>query len=663
MKKYSIFMVFFIGVLAGCGTGNKSISGDTTTDHEGVDVPIPCTDHDGDGYGTGCSRGGDCDDTDEEVWNSCSDCSLNHDEGCACEAGESYFCYEGPPGTQGVGQCARGVRNCIDDQLGPCEGQVLPTPLEDCGDGIDNNCNNLTDDEDYLCSDCAPPCYSDGLVVPDPDDPGSTGLVPNPDGPGVVLGSDENEAGYGWIANCGEGTVSKIDIATLTEVGRFRVGLTGTGTDSPSRTAVDDYQMAYVANRAHVDASMNQGSVTKIAGIERYCQDLNGNGTIDTSHNSTPMALDTDECVLWTVPVGGPAGIPRALVIDYGDPDRPSGNPWVGLYNERRFYRLDATDGSVMETVDINVTPYGAAIDAGGWVWASGRGNQAIQRFHYVDGTVEPAVSLPSSSCGGGNEPYGIGIDLENRVWVGVLPGSGACRYDADTGSWFHVALGGSGRGVAVDLDDVMWVTNYDTNQLHRFNAEDGSGLATYNLTGASPAVGVGVDRNHKIWAIEQGSNSLNVFDPATSGMQTVPVGSVPYTYSDFLGFQRWIMMPFGLWIQVFERCDDREEDKWLDVSWDVETPGDSSVAIVGRSASTVEGILSADEVTIAEIGGIGPDPDVGSKDLEAVYEAAGSDLGKFIEITVTMRPSSADPPESPVFKGLQVFYYCVNIG
>jgi hypothetical protein len=43
---------------------------------------------------------------------------------------------------------------------------------------------------------------------------------------------------FAWIANSGEGTVSKIDTQTGVEVARYRTGPNGAA-DSPSRTAVD----------------------------------------------------------------------------------------------------------------------------------------------------------------------------------------------------------------------------------------------------------------------------------------------------------------------------------------------------------------------------------------------------------------------------------------
>ncbi|MGK0358293.1 MAG: hypothetical protein ACI9U2_000577 [Bradymonadia bacterium] len=53
-------------------------------------------------------------------------------------------CYDGPRGTEGIGQCQAGARICRDGDFGECQGQVLPQ-AEIC-DGVDNDCNRAVDD-------------------------------------------------------------------------------------------------------------------------------------------------------------------------------------------------------------------------------------------------------------------------------------------------------------------------------------------------------------------------------------------------------------------------------------------------------------------------------------------------------------------------------------
>src|SRR5207245_8257674 len=54
-----------------------------------------------------------------------------------------------------------------------------------------------------------------------------------------------------WVANTGEGTISKIDTRTLKELARYRTGPTTTpGTPDPSRTTVGMAGDVVVATRA-----------------------------------------------------------------------------------------------------------------------------------------------------------------------------------------------------------------------------------------------------------------------------------------------------------------------------------------------------------------------------------------------------------------------------
>ena len=67
----------------------------------------------------------------------------------ACIPGNQNAClYTGPAGTENVGVCHAGKQVC-DAQghsFGPCAGEVLPAPKEDCGNAIDDDCNGQPND-------------------------------------------------------------------------------------------------------------------------------------------------------------------------------------------------------------------------------------------------------------------------------------------------------------------------------------------------------------------------------------------------------------------------------------------------------------------------------------------------------------------------------------
>jgi hypothetical protein len=106
-----------------------------------------------------------CNDGLDDDCNGLTDCA---DPACAsyptcCTAGATKSCYTGPSGTEGVGACKGGTETCgAGTGWGSCSGEVLPS-TEICNDGIDNNCNGLTDCADSACGTstyCATPLYA-----------------------------------------------------------------------------------------------------------------------------------------------------------------------------------------------------------------------------------------------------------------------------------------------------------------------------------------------------------------------------------------------------------------------------------------------------------------------------------------------------------------------
>jgi hypothetical protein len=64
----------------------------------------------------------------------------------ACIPGEARACYEGPPGTEGLGACAAGQQVCAADgsAWSECAGQVWPEPAERCDTPGDDDCDGLS---------------------------------------------------------------------------------------------------------------------------------------------------------------------------------------------------------------------------------------------------------------------------------------------------------------------------------------------------------------------------------------------------------------------------------------------------------------------------------------------------------------------------------------
>lgn len=96
-------------LVAGCSHANLS------------DHAADCVDLDGDGYGAGCARGSDCDDTNPGVTTGCARCLHDGIPGCECsQPGGSAPCGASVGSTGGELLCGQGQSTCVDGRWGEC---------------------------------------------------------------------------------------------------------------------------------------------------------------------------------------------------------------------------------------------------------------------------------------------------------------------------------------------------------------------------------------------------------------------------------------------------------------------------------------------------------------------------------------------------------------
>jgi hypothetical protein len=146
------------------------------------------------------------------------------------------------------------------------------------------------------------------------------------------------------------------------------------------------------------------------------------------------------------------------------------------------------------------------------------------------------------------------------------------------------------GRGIAAAVDGTIWMATNGTDEgMVSWNAEDGSDLTVHRIGGSTP-VGIALDDLGHVWTVNQGTNNVSRLTLATGDMEQFPVGEMPYTYSDFTGYQRRVIAPDGSWVRTFERCAAGGEDYWRTIVWDADAPpgagaGRVSAGGVGRPA------------------------------------------------------------------------------
>jgi len=588
---------------AGCGRGERT-----------------CIDSDLDTFGSGCARGPDCDDRNPARVANCAtvpppDCGATPlAPGCPCLVGAFAECYAGAPDTIGVGPCRSGRVSCTNGIWGLCRGEIAPRG-ETC-DGVDQDCDGRVDDGVRSpCGGCDPTCEGGVWGETDPAFEPGGGLDVSPDGL-LTLARETRVSATLWAANTGDDTLSKIDAASAREVARYR-----TGGDSPSRVAVDYAGDAWVANRAFD----GQGTVTKIAGEIARCIDRDGDGVITTSTAPDELLADgDDECVLFTVPVGAPGEVPRALAIDgdRGLDGVSGGDAWVGLHDGERVIELDGITGEVRTEVSVaGVQPYAAHVDAWGAVWVAEREGRLVRidrRGGDAPGAVPPVTTIEAPL------PCYLLYGLDGDAWGRLVMTGFSCDqlvlYDPTSEVWRTVATAPSPRGVAVDAEGDAWVT-HTGGTLSRFRREFGTlrriesiSLAASGITPTEP-IGVSLDALGQVWTVATGgaAGDLGVAtrlpqEPASGGTWApnaqVPVGFAPHSQGDLTGASlRGGFVSSGEAQHVFAGCPDGGT-RWRALHAVVRNGAASRVRVSVRHAADEAGLAAASFVELGVVPG-----------------------------------------------------------
>jgi hypothetical protein len=322
------------------------------------------------------------------------------------------------------------------------------------------------------------------------------------------------------------------------------------------------------------------------AGNKTQCQGRTGCSNYANCYNigSSPLNL--------------PPILPRAVAID------ARADIWMGLYNRQGFMRINPTNGYVKDWVPIPVSPYGAAIDKNGILWApdaccgsttlgSLNTNPNAVVYTNPDNGAVTTTWLPhgththGTSLGGS---YGIAIDGKNRVFIGSYGNYNiaASVYDTARNTWSSLPSStdangnrlvdaGFSRGLTVDASGVVWIAQHADNggRLTAYNPDLGTIVQNVELApNAITPIGVGVGYGGKIWTTNQGTSNVTVVDPVNGNAAYFPVGGNAYTYSDFTGsVLRTFTAPQGTYSEIISACYGFQTRSWVNLTWAGQTP------------------------------------------------------------------------------------------
>ena len=594
---------------------------------------------------------GDCDDSSWSVHPNVLEVCNNQDDDCdgTTDNPGSLGCedlFEDPDGDdwgQGESACLCWVQGLYTtDQGGDCDEadvDINPGADEEC-DGIDNNCDGVVDEGvSGTCGNCDPTC-NQVTIGPDGDesftleDENSSGLAEDEEG-NLSLDSEEVSLAFIWIANSGENTVSKLDTTTGDENARYHT------CSNPSRTAVDLYGDVWVACRG-------DGGVAKIIVYEENCPDVNGNGAIETSRDlngdghisgSELLPKGQDECVKFIVYPGG--SLQRAAGVD------AENHAWIGDWYGATLRRLDPETGAVVRTISsLPAQPYGLVVDGDGIIWIAGRGGNKLVR---VDPSVEPAQISSYVSPLGAFSPYGITLDYKGRVWMGNCCSKHVgYRFDPETSQWAQASCVARPRGIAGAADGRIYIANDQSNQVAVVDSDTLETLAYVNLGGNRFPVGMAVDFDGYVWALNQSGSSATKIDPDNlTIVGEYGVGSSPYTYSDMTGYSLLnYTSPQGYYQHIIPGGPVGGTN-WTEVFVDITFQGESTAKVRVRAADTVASLPQA-----PWHGPFGPYP---PNVFPLALEPLGL-TGKYLQVEVVLIPD--EDGASPLLKGISVQFH-----
>ena len=655
----ALLLLLLLAAAPGCGSttedpGDGDADADIDADSDAdADGDGSCTDLDADGFGIGdACQGDDCDDSDPALTNQCGSDGLCadgvHVTGCPCDVQQPTVCYTGPADTGSVGACSPGLRDCVDGVFAPCEGQVLPQ--EETCENTDQNCDGQVDEGvQSACGNCQPDCDDESVGVSadhefDPDSPGARGVVQLPDG-SITLGNTVVIANRViWIANSGQGTVSKIDTTTNEELGRYYTDPSQSG--DPSRSTVNPHGDVISANRQTASATFIMAS---------ECPDQDGDGIVETSTGPDDiMPWGDDECVMWNLEwadFGDARGsaIEERIELD----GLPHEYAWIGSFGSGNMYEIDVEAGEFTgrEFNSSPASPYGAAMGPDHTLWVTTSGSSMAK----ID---TETLDITQYSAPAGRSFYGITVDRDGFVWLSGW--NGAQRFDPATEEYTLVeGTGGCGGGIAADVDGFVWTGHGYICSPQGVSRIDPATMTAEVIETGGDTHGVAIDFDGFVWGINVNDGNAHKIDPDTLEFEVAWTSGINYnyTYSDMTGYQLInATQELAEYAWVFTGCEgDEQATEWATLSWEADTPAGTSVSFAARTANTLQDLAAAQRVQIAA-----QPPDESPASINDAFVEAGVTHGTYLEVAASLTSATRD--QAPVLRVFTVSHSCSGI-
>ncbi len=335
-----------------------------------------------------------------------------------------------------------------------------------------------------------------------------------------LYNSQDKHFSYIWLANSGEGTISKIDIDTGQELAKYYTGKEVN--TKPCYIAVDIEGNCWVVN-------YNSGTVLKIL-VSDYI-DKNNNGIKDTSFDFNEDGQITDDEVL-------PWGEDE-VVIEITDfiENKPvtiavdkENRIWIGLANPAKYIIL-RSDGTYISEVDIIGIPFITTASSKGFIWSYNRELNLMEVIDLKNMTYIGNYTFE-------DRIKDFILDGNGQVW-GITDGNKLFRFNIEEEKTVYFSVPDRDfRGIANDMGNNIWLLSAD-KKLLCFNTK-GKPVYYKNLKiDEIEPDGIIIDYKN-IWTINSKSDSISKFDMKGNYISTYSCGSFPINRGDITGYKLW---------------------------------------------------------------------------------------------------------------------------
>jgi YVTN family beta-propeller protein len=196
----------------------------------------------------------------------------------------------------------------------------------------------------------------------------------------------------------------------------------------------------------------------------------------------------------------------------YGGLVDGNGVLWSASLNQRTVLRYDTTAGTGTCISVYGRITYGMGIDTNGFIWNANWTDSHLAKISPA-GVVQFAVYAGYGARGVAVTP------VDNNVWVAISLENRVVRFDNAGNPLASIPVGNQPTGVSVDANGKVWVTNYSSSTVMRINPATNAVDATvgginspYNYSDMTGMVAIGSTSPQGTWNI--------VYDSGTAGTQ-----------------------------------------------------------------------------------------------------------------------------------------------